>query len=152
ELDVTSERHWEIVTEQIERGQGGLHILVNSAGISGPGDVSNPETTRLEDWRRVFEVNVEGTWLGCRAAIRTMRRTSAVGSIINISSVAAFQPSSNAFAYGASKATVRHMTKSIAQYCALEGLKIRCNSVHPGPVKTALLEKFAQERAQSRGV
>src|ERR1700688_2341969 len=74
------------------------------------------------------------------------------GSIINMSSVAGLLATPYATAYGASKATVRQLTKSVAQYCAQEKLNIRCNSVHPGDVRTPLWDQWASETARLRGV
>ena len=72
--DVTDEKRWEAVIAQVEGRHGALHILVNNAGIEGPLDFSNPENTRLSDWRTVQRVNVEGVFLGCRAVIPALRR------------------------------------------------------------------------------
>jgi NAD(P)-dependent dehydrogenase (short-subunit alcohol dehydrogenase family) len=80
-----------------------------------------------------------------------MRRAGG-GSIVNISSVAGLLATPYATAYGASKATVRQLTKSVAQYCAQQKLNIRCNSVHPGDVITPLWERQAEEAARIRGV
>src|SRR6185436_12670406 len=74
------------------------------------------------------------------------------GTIINVSSVAGLMATPYATAYGATKATVRQLTKSVAQYCAEQKLNIRCNSVHPGNVLTPLWMKHAQEAAEKRGV
>jgi 3(or 17)beta-hydroxysteroid dehydrogenase len=79
-------------------------------------------------------------------------RRAGDGSIINISSIAGLRASPYATAYGASKAAVRHLTKSVAQHCAERKLNIRCNSVHPGDVRTPLWDKAAEELARARGV
>lgn len=149
--DVGNETQWIDVIAQIERAFGNLHILVNNAGVLGPMNTSSPENTALSDWKRVFMVNVEGVFLGCRTAIPAMRR-SGFGSIINISSVAGLLATPFATAYGASKATVRQLTKSVAQHCAQEKLNVRCNSVHPGNVRTSLWDIQAIESAAMRGV
>jgi len=152
EQDVTDEMQWTEIIQRIEARYGGLHVLVNNAGILGPtGEASSPESASLESWRRIFSVNAEGVFLGCRAAIPAMRRTGS-GSIINISSVAGLLATPDAAAYGASKAVVRHLTKSVAQYCAEQKLGIRCNSVHPGNVRTPLLEKNFHELAGRRRI
>ncbi|MBL4575994.1 MAG: SDR family oxidoreductase, partial [Opitutaceae bacterium] len=93
-------------------------------------------------------VNVEGVLLGCQHAIRAMRMTG--GSIINISSIAGLVATPNLAAYGASKAAVRQLTKSVALHCAQLGCKIRCNSVHPGLIATGLFENTytVEERTQ----
>src|SRR4029077_8230391 len=72
--DVTDERRWAAVIGEVERRFGALHILVNNAGIEGPMDAADPETTTLIDWQKIHRVNVEGLFLGCRNAIPAMRR------------------------------------------------------------------------------
>lgn len=151
EQDVTDEAQWDDVIRQVYRRHGGLDILVNNAGIFGSSDLVNPVQTRLADWRRIFAVNVESVFLGCRAAIPAIRACGG-GSIINISSVAGLLATPHATAYGASKAAVRQLTKSVAQYCAQEKLRIRCNSVHPGDVRTPLWEKHVEKTARDRGI
>jgi 3(or 17)beta-hydroxysteroid dehydrogenase len=151
EQDVCDEAGWAQVVGEIERRFRRLDILVNNAGILGPMGAVSPVDTRLEEWRRIFAVNVEGVFLGCRAAIAAMRRAGG-GSIINISSIAGLRATPYATAYGASKAAVRQFTKSVAQHCAERGLKIRCNSVHPGDVRTPLWDKQAAELARLRQV
>jgi 3(or 17)beta-hydroxysteroid dehydrogenase len=151
EQDVTHETQWTQIIEEVEARYGRLHILVNNAGILGSMETINPENTTLANWRRIFAVNVEGVFLGCRAAIPAMRRAGS-GSIINISSVAGLLATPYATAYGASKATVRQLTKSVAQHCAEQKLNVRCNSVHPGIVRTPLWDKQAEEIADRRGV
>lgn len=149
--DVTDEAQWPRIIAEIVQRFGGLHVLVNNAGITGPMDAVSPEETRLADWRKVFAVNVEGVFLGCRAAIPAIN-ASGGGSIINMSSIAGLTATPYGTAYGASKAVVRQLTKSVAQHCAEKRMKIRCNSVHPGNVRTPLWEKQAEENARMRGI
>jgi NAD(P)-dependent dehydrogenase (short-subunit alcohol dehydrogenase family) len=151
--DVREEARWTEIMYEIEQQFGRLDVLVNNAGIVGPleGDSGNPETTSLSSWRAVFAVNVEGVFLGCKTAIALMTKGGG-GSIINISSIAALQAVPMAIAYGASKAAVQNITRSVALHCAKNGSRIRCNSVHPGNVRTPLLEKAMAEIARSRGV
>jgi 3(or 17)beta-hydroxysteroid dehydrogenase len=151
EHDVRDEAQWVHVMQEIEGGFGRLDVLVNNAGVLGPTDAVSPEDSRLIDWRAIFAVNVEGVFLGCRAAIPAMRRAGG-GSIINIASVAGLLATPYATAYGASKAAVRQLTKSVAQHCAQQRLNIRCNSVHPGDVLTSLWLKRAQDISTARGV
>jgi 3(or 17)beta-hydroxysteroid dehydrogenase len=148
--DVCDEARWSEVVQTVESHFGHLHILVNNAGIVGPTEATSPENTPLSVWRKLFAINVEGVFLGCRAAIPAMRRTGE-GSIVNISSVAGLLATPYNTAYGATKATVRQLTKSVAQHCAQERLNIRCNSVHPGDVHTPLWDKIAEETAKRRG-
>ena len=151
EQDVCIEARWVEVVHEVEQRFGRLTILVNNAGIVGPADTVSPENTPLSVWRSIFTVNVEGVFLGCRAAIPAMRRAGA-GSIINISSIAGLRATPYATAYGASKAAVRHLTKSVAQYCAEQQLSVRCNSVHPGVVRTPLWDQYAKEVAEKRQI
>jgi len=151
EQDVCDETRWTEVVREVEQRCGRLDILVNNAGILGPADAMNLESAKLSDWRRVFAVNVEGILLGCRTAISAMRRAGG-GAIINISSVAGLLATPYAPAYGASKATVRHLTKTVAQHCAQQKLNIRCNAVYPGVVRTPLWERHAEDQARQRGL
>lgn len=134
-LDVTQPASWAEAAAAIGGRSGDLHILVNAAGISG-GSGAGVAEADLEGWRRVFAVNVEGTLLGCQAALRLM--TS--GAIVNIASTAGMAPSPALAAYGASKAAVAQLTLSVAAHCALAGLDIRCNAVAPGMAETPMTE------------
>ena len=149
--DVRDEERWVEVVQEIEAEFGTLDILVNNAGILGTAHAATPESTSLRAWKNIFSVNVEGVFLGCRAAIPAMKRAGG-GSIVNMSSVAGLSATPHATAYGASKAAVRHLTRSVAQHCAQERLRIRCNSVHPGDVLTPLWEAHTSELARLRGV
>jgi NAD(P)-dependent dehydrogenase (short-subunit alcohol dehydrogenase family) len=80
--DVSDEAGWARVIDLAKSAFGGLHILVNNAGNATEG---TPESTSLKDWRRVHSVNVEGVFLGCRAAIPAIH-ASGGGSIVNIAS------------------------------------------------------------------
>jgi 3(or 17)beta-hydroxysteroid dehydrogenase len=151
EQNVCDERRWPHVIAEAEQRCGLLSIVVNNAGILGRTDLANPETIVLEDWKKIFAVNVEGVLLGCRAAIAAMRRSGG-GTIINMASITGLRASPHATAYGASKAAMRQLTKSVAQYCAEKKLNIRCNSVHPGIVRTALWERYAEGIALARGI
>ena len=150
EQDVSDEEQWPTIIQEIERSCGRLDILVNNAGILGSGD-SNPENTRLSDWRKTFSVDVEGVFLGCRAAIPAMRKAGG-GAIVNIASITAQMPTPDILPYGAGKAAVRHLTRSVAAYCAREKLNIRCNSVHPGFTQTPALEKGLADIAERGGL
>jgi 3(or 17)beta-hydroxysteroid dehydrogenase len=151
EHDVRDEARWAEIVEHVEDEFGRLQVLVNNAGILGSMAAISPEDTSLQDWRAIFAINVDGVLLGCKAAIPAMRRAGG-GSIVNISSVAGLFATPYATAYGASKATVRQLTKTVAQHCAETKAAIRCNSVHPGNVLTPLWERQAQELAGLRGV
>ncbi len=151
--DVSVETQWDTVIQEVEERFGGLHVLVNNAGILNAGSVeaTHPLNTPLAEWRRMFAVNVDGVFLGCRAAIPAITRAGG-GSIVNISSMSAYRATPYAYAYGAGKAAVRQLTKSVAQYCAEQRLGIRCNSVHPGFIRTPAWDRSANELAQQRNI
>jgi NAD(P)-dependent dehydrogenase (short-subunit alcohol dehydrogenase family) len=141
-LDVRSQADWDGAVGMALSAWGRLDVLVNNAGITGfeAGPVAHdPEHASLEDWRAVHAVNLDGVFLGCRAAIRAMRPAGA-GSIINISSRSGLVGIPAAAAYASSKAAVRNHTKTVALYCAQEGLAIRCNSIHPAAILTPMWE------------
>jgi NAD(P)-dependent dehydrogenase (short-subunit alcohol dehydrogenase family) len=119
---------------------GRLDILVNNAGITGLDDASgahDPEHATLDEWHRVHRVNLDGTFLGCKHGIRAMR-PAAKGAIVNISSRSGLVGIPGAAAYASSKAAIRNHSKSVALWCAGQGLTIRCNSVHPGAIMTPI--------------
>lgn len=151
EHDVTDENQWEAVVRAVEEQFGRVDFLINNAGVEGPPPQrANPENTRLSDWQAVHRVNVEGVFLGCRATIPALRRAGG-GVIINLSSTAGLCGTPDYVAYGASKAAVWHLTKSVALHCARSGSKIRCNSVHPALVLTPMVERIIADTARSRG-
>jgi NAD(P)-dependent dehydrogenase (short-subunit alcohol dehydrogenase family) len=135
-LDVSSEEDWNNLAEQ----QPSIEIVVNNAGITGfedsPGP-HDPENATLAEWHRVHAINLDGTFLGCRYAIKAMRASKA-GSIINMSSRSGLVGIPGAAAYASSKAAIRNHTKSVALYCAGQGLNIRCNSIHPAAIMTPM--------------
>lgn len=134
--DVTDEQRWTAVIDEIDQRFGELHILVNNAGIGTMGTIENTST---EDWRRVHEVDLDSVFFGCRAALALMKR-SAPGAIVNVSSVAGLLADNNLTAYCSAKAAVRHLTKAVALHCARMKYEIRCNSVHPAFIDTAILD------------
>jgi NAD(P)-dependent dehydrogenase (short-subunit alcohol dehydrogenase family) len=141
-LDVREEQDWLRVTDEVLSSHGRLDVVVNNAGITGfeAGFVAHdPENASLEDWRAVHRTNLDGVFLGCKYAIRAMRPIKA-GSIINISSRSGLVGIPEAAAYTSSKAAVRNHTKTVALWCAQQGLAIRCNSIHPAAILTPLWE------------
>ena len=134
-LDVSNEDHWRQAVDEAVRRFERLDILVNNAGITIPRVPI--EVRSAAEWDQVMAVNAKGVFLGTKHAIPEMRKAGG-GSIINISSVAGIGQSAHQEpAYAASKAAVRIFSKVTAAQCAQDN--IRCNSVHPGPVDTAML-------------
>ncbi len=137
-LDVREEADWQRLARLVPTAD----VVVNNAGVTGfehgmvPHD---PEHASLEDWRAVHRVNLDGTFLGCRYAIGAMKPRG-TGSIINISSRSGLVGIPMAAAYASSKAAIRNHSKTVALYCAQQGWKIRCNSIHPAAILTPIWE------------
>jgi 3alpha(or 20beta)-hydroxysteroid dehydrogenase len=144
-LDVSSESDWAAGVAHTVDHFGGLDVLVNNAGIGGSG--KTVLDTTLEDYQRVIGVNQIGTFLGIRTAIIPMMRRGS-GSIVNVSSIAAFGAGLLHFDYTASKFAVRGMTRAAAMELAPVG--IRVNSVHPGFIDTPLLGSRAGDALKAR--
>jgi 3(or 17)beta-hydroxysteroid dehydrogenase len=137
-LDVTREADWETVIGAMLKQHGRLDVLVNSAGINFACPVAEMS---LEDWRRVMQVNLDGTFLGTKHAVRAMRASG--GSIVNVASAAGLKSAPGASAYSTSKAAVRMFSRNAAKECLDAGLAIRVNTVCPGAVKTPLWRQVA---------
>ena len=141
-LDVTSEMDWQSAIKLAADRYGRLDILINNAAIVIP-KVPIEERTAAE-WDQVMAINAKGVFLGTKHAIPAMRRTGG-GSIVNISSVAGIGQSLHQEpAYAASKGAIRIFTKVTASQHAKD--RIRCNSVHPGPVDTEMFHSAFRDR------
>jgi cyclopentanol dehydrogenase len=145
-LDVTSEADWQRAVQTATGRHGRLDILINNAAIIIP-RVPIEDRTAAE-WDQVMAVNAKGVFLGTKYAIPAMRQAGG-GSIVNISSVAGIGQSLHQEpAYAASKGAIRIFTKVTASQHAVD--KIRCNSVHPGPVNTEMfLSAFRDPEAMT---
>jgi NAD(P)-dependent dehydrogenase (short-subunit alcohol dehydrogenase family) len=139
-LDVTNEEDWREAVGTAVNGYGKLDILVNNAGIVRRFSIE--ETTR-QVWDEVMAVNSTGVFLGTKYAIPAMRHAGG-GSIINISSISGMI-AIGAPAYNASKGAVRVFTKVTAVEHARD--RIRCNSIHPGPIDTLMLQSGHEDPA-----
>ncbi|MCU6454842.1 SDR family oxidoreductase [Sphingomonas sp. A2-49] len=137
-LDVGEEADW----ARLARVVPVADVVVNNAGVTGfEGGMTphDPEHASLADWRAVHRVNLDGTFLGCRYAIGAMK-AAGTGSIVNISSRSGLVGIPGAAAYASSKAAIRNHSKSVALYCAQQGWRIRCNSIHPAAILTPIWE------------
>jgi NAD(P)-dependent dehydrogenase (short-subunit alcohol dehydrogenase family) len=148
--DVTEAAAWSAALEATLAAFGGLHVLVNNAGIAEGGSI---EDTDLKTWRRVHAIDLDGVFLGCKLALPHIHAAGG-GSIVNISSIAGIVAGHNMAAYNSAKAAVRHLTKSVALHCAKQGYGIRCNSVHPAFVRTPILDplvtRFGEQEAYAK--
>jgi NAD(P)-dependent dehydrogenase (short-subunit alcohol dehydrogenase family) len=120
---------------------GGLDVLYNNAGIATTGTVADADES---DWDRCFDVNVKGTFLTSRAAIRYL--SDGGGAIVNQASIAALVGVRNLAAYCAAKGAVVALTRAMAVDLADRG--IRVNALCPGTVATALMEPLLRERGE----
>jgi 3(or 17)beta-hydroxysteroid dehydrogenase len=147
--DVTAEAEWEKVIGDTVRRFGRLDVLVNNAGVV---EIGNIETQTVEQWRFVNAVIADGTFFGCKHAVRTMK-SSGGGTIVNVSSIASLQGEPYAAAYVAAKGAVEALTRSVAVHCAQMKYPIRCNSLHPGPIRTPLVASMGRkfEEAKEKG-
>jgi NAD(P)-dependent dehydrogenase (short-subunit alcohol dehydrogenase family) len=130
-LDVTEQGSWQAAVEQTVSALGGLHVLVNNAGIGEPTTV---ETETRDSWERVLAVTQTGVWLGMQQAGPRIERCGG-GSIVNVASIfGTVGGFGTHFSYHAAKGAVRLMTKNAALHWATRG--VRVNSVHPGFIQT----------------
>ena len=135
-VDVADEFSWSAAIAATAEAFGRLDVLVNNAGMVIAGDITE---LSLADWRRQQAVNLDGVFLGIKHALPLMRKGGG-GSIVNISSTAAIVGTTNLVSYSAAKGGVRALTKSVALQCAAAKDNIRCNSVHPGIIRTPIYD------------
>jgi NAD(P)-dependent dehydrogenase (short-subunit alcohol dehydrogenase family) len=139
-LDVTDEALAGVVAE-VEKCFGPITVLVNNAGIAGKGGLTHEIS--LADWQQVIDVNQKGVFLCTKHVVPSMIRAGG-GSIINLSSILGLVGAPGAGAYAASKGAVRLMTKADALTYATKN--IRVNSIHPGYIRTSLVENHLKTR------
>lgn len=135
-LDVTSEAETRAAMDRVMAEEGRLHILVNAAGIEIEHTI---EHTSLEDWNRIFAVNVTGTFLPSKYALPLLRKANGA-SIINFGSYDGFIADPGLAAYCATKGAVHALTRAMACDHGPEG--IRVNAICPGYVDTPMLRSF----------
>lgn len=139
--DVRDEARWEEVIAETLDQFGRLDTLVNNAGLVR---FANVEELDYDDFRLQTEVMLNGTFLGCKAAIPHMSRSGS-GSIINMASVAGLKGISAIPAYTAAKAGIIGMTRSIAVHCREQNYRIRCNAIAPGGIVTPMTAQALAE-------
>jgi NAD(P)-dependent dehydrogenase (short-subunit alcohol dehydrogenase family) len=151
-LDVAVEEEWRRVEQTLRSQLGRLDVLVNNAGIDCTGAV---EALELSAWRRIMSVNVDGVFLGTKTFTPLLaesgRSTPFGSSLINISSIMGLVGYADTSAYNAGKGAVRLFSKAVAIEFAQKRLPVRVNSIHPGFVKTPLLE-IGMQKWVARGM
>lgn len=156
-LDVADAASWAAAVDHVLKLHGQLDILVNNAGVVSTQSVAF-DAIDLEEWRRVFRINVDGCLLGIQAAMRVMKTPQGRGgAIVNMGSIAGYVGSKEGGTYGSSKAAVRNMTQQAAISAARNGYNVRVNAVHPGYVWTPLIaqkliEQFGSEEQAKAAV
>ena len=138
--DVTNEADWQRIADDITRRWGRLDGLVHNAGISV---VAKFEDSPLADWHRVNAVNVDSVIIGTQVMLPLLKeggKARASGaSVVSFSSVGGLRGAAFNAAYCTSKAAVKMLSKCMGAEFAALGYNIRCNSVHPGGIDTAML-------------
>ena len=142
-VDVTDEGSVAALYDDVERHFGAVHVLVNSAGVLLPDDVSVLDT-ELPVWQRVLDINLTGVFLCCKHGIPKLLAAGG-GSVVNMASISGLIGSATSqIGYAASKGGVLALTRDIAVEFARRG--VRANSVSPGPVETPLaLQLYGDE-------
>jgi NAD(P)-dependent dehydrogenase (short-subunit alcohol dehydrogenase family) len=132
-LDVRDPENWLTVISEIERSAGNLDVFVNNVGMTMSKSIEN---TSLEDWRLLMSINLEGPFIGTKAALPLMKKSAARtpygGSIVNVSSISGIIGTANLACYTATKGGLRYFSKSAALEFAKAGFRIRVNTIHPG--------------------
>lgn len=146
--DVASESAWQSVFAEIKSRFGGLHVLLNNAGMVV---VGTPESATLEQFQKHLRVMTDSVFLACKYGIPLMRESGG-GSIINMCSTATHLGYPVFYAYSAAKGAVRSMTKAIAVHCQMNKYNIRCNSIHAGAIETPMVVKATQELGMQMSV
>ncbi|WP_421839571.1 SDR family NAD(P)-dependent oxidoreductase [Novosphingobium sp.] len=139
QLDVRDLAQWEAAVAATLARFGKLTTLCNIAGISEPGNTVDVD---LDSWHRHIDINLTGSFYGCRAALPALAASDEPATIVNIGSMLAHRAAGGMAAYCASKAGVTHLTKTVALDCAERGLKIRANTVHPGAIRTPMYNRY----------
>ncbi len=145
QLDVTQENEWVGAVKATIDAFGGFDILVNNAGIEVTALVSEIDPDQL---RRMLDVNIVGTALGLKHALRAMRPGGAAGkggAVVNISSVAATIAFPAIAGYSATKSAVDRLTRVAAMEAGKLGYGVRVNCIYPGLVPTEMGMKLAAD-------
>ncbi|RUY21846.1 SDR family NAD(P)-dependent oxidoreductase, partial [Mesorhizobium sp. M7A.F.Ca.CA.004.12.1.1] len=142
-VDVADWASVDAARARTEELAGKISILVNSAGIAGP--AAPLDVYDIETWKKVIDVNVNGTFYVNRAVVPGMKERN-YGRIVNIASVAGKEGNPNASAYSASKAAVIGLTKSLGKELAQYDIAVNC--ISPATAQTRILEQLTPEHIE----
>ncbi|WP_050631138.1 SDR family NAD(P)-dependent oxidoreductase [Bradyrhizobium viridifuturi] len=145
DLDVTDVEACYALAQQISRDIGPIAILVNNAGIIIREGIDSPQAQ--DNWRRVLDVNLTGTFNVTHAFLPALRETR--GAIINLGSIASFLGVADTLGYAPSKGGVKLLTQALARELAADG--IRVNAIAPGVIETAMTEATRNDPARLAG-
>ncbi len=145
-LDVTEEEIIKEVFEKASEEFGGVNILVNNAGVSGPNKPTHEYTK--EEWNWTFEVNVTGAAMCTKHAVPYLKEADGA-NIVYMSSIYGIVGAPDVPAYHATKAANRNMAKIDALFYSEHD--IRVNSVHPGFIRTPMVEEFLEDMSEQTG-
>ena len=145
-LDVTKDDDWKYAVTAAETEFGPITLLVNNAGIVLFGSVDGTDPA---EFRRIIDVNLTGTFLGMHYSIPSLRRAGG-GVIINISSTAGLMGYAGIGGYVASKWGVRGLTKSAAMELGKDNIRVM--SIHPGPLRTPMLDEVTDDVAAAQPI
>ncbi|MEE4201353.1 SDR family NAD(P)-dependent oxidoreductase [Erythrobacter sp.] len=140
-LDVRELADWEAAAARAQEQFGKLTHLFNIAGISEPGSAAEVDP---DSWHRTIGINLTGTFNGCKVGVNAIEQSSEAGAIVNVGSMLGLRPGADFAAYCASKAGVAALSQTVALDCAARGLPIRCNTVHPGAIRTPMFERYLE--------
>jgi 3-oxoacyl-[acyl-carrier protein] reductase len=139
-VDVTDPNSVDAATREAQKSMGGIDILVNSAGITGPN--MTVWDYPVDEWRAVIDINLTGTFFCLRSVLPVMK-AARYGRVVNIASVAGKEGNPNASAYSASKAGVIALTKSAAKELVRDGVIVNC--ITPAAVETPMFAQMTKE-------
>ena len=145
-LDVTDDDDWKAVVATAEDEFGPIGLLVNNAGIVLFGSAVDMEP---DQFRRIIDVNLTGTYLGIHYCVPSLRRNNG-GVIINISSTAGLMGYANLDGYVASKWGVRGLTKAAAMELGADNIRVM--SIHPGPIRTPMIDGISEDIALAQPI
>lgn len=145
-LDVTDEQQWRDAVALAESTFGPVQHLVNNAGVLTVGGVEDLDPAA---WQRTLDINLTGCWLGMHVTVPSIKRAGG-GSIVNVSSTAGLQGYAGLGAYVASKWGLRGLTKAVALELGPQG--IRVNLIHPGPIRTPMIDGIDESVAATQPI